>query len=214
MAGSTTLSTRPIARAAEADKGATGQHHVERGRCADQPGQAHAAAPARIDAQLDLRQRDARRRIVGGHPMAAGEGEFGAAAHAVAMDGRDGGTAEFGQPLEHLLPAPERVGDRALRVEGLEFADVGPGDEAGRLGRTDDQAFRRVQGEALDDGVEFQQHLLRQRIHALSGAIEAQHDDAVGRFGTPVREPQTVQPCEHARPSDGVRESGYDPGGV
>ena len=117
----------------------------------------------------------------------------------MAVDRGDGGATQFRQPLEHLLPAPERVGDRALRVEVLEFADVGAGDEAGRLRRPDDQALRRVQREAFDDAVEFEQDVLRQRIHAFAGAVEAEHDDAVGGgLGTPVPETQTVETSEHA----------------
>jgi hypothetical protein len=59
---------------------------------------------------------------------------------------------------KRLLAAADRVGDRAFLVEGLEFLDVRAGDEAGRLGRADDQALGRVEGEALEDRVQFEQH--------------------------------------------------------
>src|SRR3546814_2561986 len=62
----------------------------------------------------------------------------------------DLGAAQLGQTLERLLAAADRVADRALRVEFGDFADVGAGDEALRLARTQHQPLRRVQREPLE----------------------------------------------------------------
>ncbi len=131
------------------------------------------------------------------------------------MDRGHGRAGEFRQALEHVLAAPQRVVDGALGVERLELADVGAGDEAAVLGRTDDQPLRRIQGEALENGVQLQQDLLGQRIHRLAGAVQRQHDHAiVAGFGVPMLEAQSVQASDHAAPSDAVRGEGYHPGRV
>src|SRR3546814_1623394 len=88
----------------------------ERRRRADQPRQAHAAAPAGIDAQLHFRQADPRGRVVRGHAVVAGQRDLGAAAHAEAVDRGHGGAAQLGQTLERLLAAADRVADRALQI--------------------------------------------------------------------------------------------------
>lgn len=123
----------------------------------------------------------------------------------MAVDGGDRRALHFGQALEHLLAAAQCIADRAFRVERGELADVGAGDETGELGRTDDQALGRIEREAFEDRVEFEQHVLRQRIHAFAGAVEAEHDDPVGcGFGAPMLEAQSVETSEHAGPSVGV----------
>ena len=98
-----------------------------------------------------------------------------------------------GDALESLLPATDRIADRAFLVEGLEFADVGAGDEALGLGRADHQAPGRIQRQALYQRFEFDQYVLRERVDRLVGAIERQHHDAIGAgLGLPVAEAQTV----------------------
>src|SRR5690606_6791670 len=94
---------------------------------------AHAAAPAGIDAQLDLGQADAGLLVVAGDAVAAGQGKLGAAAHAVAVDGGHGRAAQLGQALEDQLAVPDPVLDLAPGGDFLEALDVGAGNEAGRL---------------------------------------------------------------------------------
>src|SRR3546814_12336485 len=76
----------------------------------------------------------------------------------------DLGAAQLGQPLERLLAAADRVADRALRVEFGEFADVGAGDEALRLARTQHQPLRRVQREPLEQRLQPDQHVLGEGV--------------------------------------------------
>ena len=175
-------------------QGAPGQHHVHCRRCSDQRRQAHAAAPAGIDAELHFRQADAGRGIARCHPIAAGQRELGAAAHAEAMDRGDRGTGQLGQSLEHLLSAPQRVIHRALGIERLELLDVGTGDEAAGLGRADHQTLGRIQCQALEDGVELEQDLLRQRVDRFARAIQRKHDDPVAAgLSLPMLEAQSIE---------------------
>src|SRR3546814_190520 len=91
-----------------------------------------------------------------------------------------------------------RSADRALRVEFGEFADVGAGDEALRLARTQHQPLWRVQGEPLEQRLQLDQHVLGEGVDRLAGAVEREHDDAVlALLGLPVAEAQSVEPCNH-----------------
>jgi len=141
-------------------QGAPGQHHVHRRRGADQARQARAAAPAREDAQLGLGQADAGGRIAGRHAVAAGQGQFGAAAQAVAVDRGDGGAGQLCQFLVGGLAAADGVVDGAAAVELLELLEVGAGDEAGGLGRADHHPLGRVDRQPFDDVAQLQQHVL------------------------------------------------------
>src|SRR3546814_11469363 len=88
--------------------------------------------------------------------------------------------------------------DLALRVEFGEFADVGAGDEALRLARTQHQPLRRVQREPLEQRLQPDQHVLGEGVYRLSGAVEREHDDAVlALLGLPVAEAPSVEPCNH-----------------
>ena len=173
---------------------AAGQHHVECGRRADQPWQSHAAAPAGIDAQLDFGQADAGRRIVAGNAIAARQRQFGAAAHAETVNRGDRRDRQFGQALEHLLAATDRVADHAFFVERLELPDVGAGDKAAGLGRADHQAFGWVDREPLQQPVQFDQDVLGEGVDGRSGAVEGQHQHAVlAGEGLPVLDAKTVE---------------------
>src|SRR3546814_2302970 len=54
--------------------------------------------------------------------------------------------------------------DLALRVEFGEFADVGAGDEALRLARTQHKPLRRVQREPLEQRLQPDQHVLGEGV--------------------------------------------------
>src|SRR5690606_4681625 len=121
----------------------------------------------------------------------------------------------LGQALERLLAAADGVADRALAVELGELADVGAGDEALVLGRTQDQGPGRIQGQPLEQRFEFDQHVLAEGVDRLAGAIERQHGNAVGALlDLPVAEAQSVQASNHAGPSVRVWVALYDPEGV
>ncbi|MNV22254.1 hypothetical protein D3C71_1132200 [compost metagenome] len=173
---------------------AAGQHHVHRRRCADQLRQARAAAPAREDAQLGFRQADAGGGIIGGHAVTAGQGQLGAAAQTMTMDRRDGRAGQFGQLLVRALATADRVVDGAAAVEFLEFLQVRPGDEAGRLDRLDHHRLGRVHRDPLDQVAQFEQHVLRHGIDAAVVAVEAEHDDAiVTDLRVPMREAEPIE---------------------
>ncbi len=175
-------------------QGAAGQHHVHRRGRAHQLRQARAAAPAREDAQLGLRQADAGAAVIGGHAVAAGQRQLGAAAQAVAVDGRHGGAGQLGQLLVGGLATADRVVHGAAAVELLELLQVRPGDEAGLLQRLDDHALGRVQGDALEQVAQLQQHVLRHRVDTAVLTIQRQHDHAViADLGVPVAEAETIE---------------------
>ncbi len=115
------------------------------------------------------------------------------------MDRGDRGAGQFGDALEHLLAAEQRVLDRAAGVELPEFPDVGAGDEARWLAGTEHHALGRIDGQAFQDVGEFDQHVLRERVDAGALAVEGQHDDAVGtQLGLPVTESQPIEVRGHA----------------
>ena len=157
-----------------AGKSATGQHHVEGRRCADQAGKAYAAAPARVNAELHFRQADAGTGIVRGHPCAAGQTELRTATHAVAVDQGNRGAGQFGNALENVLTVTDGVEHGSLGIEFGEFSDIGTGDEAGFFGGTDDQPFRRCEGHAFQQAVKFIEHGLTQGIDAGILAFKAE----------------------------------------
>src|SRR5690606_2780518 len=132
--------------------------------------QTDTAAPAWIDAQLHFGQADAGRRVVAGDAVVACQRQFGAAAHAEPVDRGDRGTGQVGDVLEYLLPALERTGDGPLLIECLELLDVGTGNEAGVLRRAEHDALGRIDGNALQQGVQLDKHVLGQRVDTFSGA--------------------------------------------
>ena len=177
---------------------AAGEHQVHRRGRADQARRTHAAAPARIDAELDFGQADAGLFVAAGDAVAAGQGDFGAAAHAVAVDRGHGGAAQLGQLLEGQLAAADPVLHQALGGNFLEALDVGAGNEAGVLARADHDALGQFQGDALDHGLELVQHAAGQGVHALVGAVQGQHQDAVGAaVGLPMGEAKSVEHGGH-----------------
>jgi hypothetical protein len=141
-----------------------------------------------------MSSRDARRRVARGDPVAAGEREFGAAAHADAVDRRDGRAGQAAQAQEDALAVLERVLHRAVLLEAFEFLDVGADDEAIRLARADDHALRRLDREAFDDLGQLVEHRARKRVDRALGTVQRQHHDAVGVAGRlPMLETQAFE---------------------
>src|SRR3546814_4086067 len=107
-----------------------------------------------------------------------------------------------------VLAAADRVADRALRVEFGEFADVGAGDEALRLARTQHQPLWRVQREPLEQRLQLDQHVLGEGVDRLAGAVEREHDDAVlALLGLPVAEAQRSE--EHTSELQSLMRNPY-----
>ena len=179
-------------------------------RCANQSRQASGTSPAGQDAEHDLRQSDFRLRIAGGHPIAAGECEFGAAAHAEAVDGGDRRAAQSCQILVHALAIFDHAKDAAwLLVKGLELVDIRAGNKATGLSRTDHHAFRSFERQALDNLRQLVHDFARQGVDGCSGTVESQYDDAIRiGLGLPVIESQSFEHEKFQRGNDG---NGYNP---
>jgi len=110
------------------------------------------------------------------------------------VDGGDRGAGQARQILVHALAILDRGQHRPGLLVLLEFADVGSGDEAGRLGRTDHYPAGRLDAEALDDFGQLVKDRPRQGVHRAAGTVQAQHDDAVlGALGAPMGESQAFE---------------------
>jgi len=137
---------------------------------------------------------DAGAAVVGGHAVAAGQRQFGAASQAVAMDRRHGRAGQFGQLLVGGLATPDRVVDSAATVELLELLQVGTGNEAGLLQRLDHHALGRIQRDALKQVAQLQQHVLRHGVDAAVLTIQGEnHHAVVADLGVPVAEAETIE---------------------
>ena len=79
------------------------EHQIERRPYAEEPHGAHRAAEARMNAEQDLGQSQGELRVVGADPIAAGEGEFQAAAEGEPVDGSNARAGETLELIEHRL---------------------------------------------------------------------------------------------------------------
>ena len=81
-----------------------------------------------------------------------------------------------------------------LGVVLLELLEVGTGNESGLLARADHHRLGLADLDALDEGVQFVQYRLRQRVDRRVGAVEGEHEHAVGALlGGPVAKTQSVE---------------------
>ena len=173
------------------------QHQRQGVGRANQPWQARGAAPAGMNAQLHFGQGDAGFFVVDRDALAAGQDQFGAAAHAGAVHGRHRGTGQARQRFVDALAVLDVFQHGVvLRIvdEGL---DVGAHRKPRGLGRMDDDAGRLLDRQPFDDQFEFVQYRAGNRVDAAVGTVESQRDDAVVAFaGLPVVEAQSF---EHGR---------------
>jgi hypothetical protein len=105
------------------------EDQIQRCRSADQGRQTHGTAPARVNAEFDLRQ--AQPGLVGtrGDPPAASQCKFQPPAHAEAVDGGDGRAAQRREPVEHCVPSLD-CGERGFGVGVIfEFVNIRAGNE-------------------------------------------------------------------------------------
>ena len=138
------------------------------------------AVPPRPGCRPSITSGKAEARAVDRDPRLAGERDFEAAAEAEAVDHGDARNFQVFEAVDHRM-RPADGGLDGARIGGAaEFVDVGAGDEAGRLRRADDEAGRPLAFQRGQHGIEFLDHVGRQRIGAGAGAIEQQPGDAVG----------------------------------
>jgi len=94
---------------------------------------------------------------------------------------------EAGKAVEHALAAGDGRPRFGIAGQFGEFLDIGAGNEARRLGRTDDQALGRIAFQLGQNGVEFQQDRFGQDIDAGVLHVERELVDAVAApLGLPM----------------------------
>jgi hypothetical protein len=157
--GGTHSSARPIFFARGAVDVLAGQHHVHRRGRADDLRQAQHAAPAGDDAEHDLGQRELGAGLIHRDAVAAGQRQLGAAAHAMAAHQRQRRVLHGGQPVVGIPAALDDDAGLLRRIGRGEFLDVGAGDEAGVLGRLEDQPLGRILLAFVEDQAQLGHHL-------------------------------------------------------
>ena len=170
------------------------EQHLQRVGRRHQPRHALRAAGAGEQADLDLRQADARLVAVGDDAVVAGERQLEGAAHADAVDRRGERLAaafELAEDQRQLARAVEeeahrrlfavRLGDaRVFAPHALQHRQVGAAGEA-FLARSDDRALDRgVAGDLVDQRIELFDRFRRQHVHRAAGHVPGDQRDAVG----------------------------------
>ena len=158
--------------------GLAGQHQRHRLHRIDEMREARGAAEAGMQAEHHFGKAEAR--VVDRNPRLAGERDFEPAAEAEAVDHGDGRNLQAFEAVDHRMRAADRGLDGARIGRAAEFVDVGAGDEAGGLRRADDEPGRPLALQRGQHGIEFLDHVGRQRVGAGVFAIEQQPGDAVG----------------------------------
>jgi len=117
-----------------------------------------------MQAEQNLRKAEAC--VVDGDAKIAGERHFEPTAQAKAMDHPDRWQRQPVEPVDHGVALGEHGLDLACIADTAELRDVGAGDKAGAFRRTDHQAARLLALELLQNGVELDEHVYRERIGA------------------------------------------------
>ena len=165
------------------------QHQIECLTSPNQRGHALGTAPARHDADHHFGQRHFCFWPVVHDAVFAGEGKFGASAHAKTVNQRNRRKWQCCHLVEYDVTKRGEC-KRFLRAfQCGEFIDVGTGREAVFLGRANGEATRLF-GQCLQtlaDVGEFTQCFARERIGAGPGPIKSQPGEIVGVcFKSPV----------------------------
>ncbi len=130
-----------------------------------------------MEAEQDFRETEAR--VVDGDAEIAGQRHFEAAAEAIAVDHGDRRQRQPVEAVEHGMAARQRRLDRRGIGNAAELGDIGAGDEARALGRTDDQSARMIALDFFQYRVELGKHVFRQSVGAGIFLVEQQPGDAV-----------------------------------
>ena len=154
------------------------QHQRQGVGRANQPWQARGAAPAGMNAQLHFGQGDAGFFVVDRDALAAGQDQFGAAAHAGAVHGRHRGAGQARQCFIDPLAVLDVLQHRAAPGVILELGNVRTDGEAGGLGGMNDHPGRVLDRQPFDDLPQLVQHGTRNGVDAAAGAVEGEGDDA------------------------------------
>ena len=132
-----------------------------------------------MDAELDLGQPDARRRIARGDAIAAGERDLGAAAHAGAVDRGDGRAGQAASFCNTRWPFSMFVEHAAAVRVALEFLEVGADDETGALPERITTPLGGSNDRRSTISASSSMTARLSALTVLAGAVEGQHDDAV-----------------------------------
>jgi hypothetical protein len=150
---------------------------------ADDLRQAQHAAPAGDDAEHDLGQCKLGAGLIHRDAVAAGQRQFGAAAHAVTAHQGQRRVAHGGEAVVAVPAALDQRSCFLRRVGRGEFLDVGAGDEAGFLGRLEDQGLGRILLAFVEDQAEFGHHLGAEGIGRGIRGVEDGPGNAAIRIG-------------------------------
>ena len=132
--------------------------------------------------------------IIGCNALAAGKYEFGATAHAGAVDGGDRGTRQFCQRLVNALAVLDVFQHGVVLGVLKKCLDVGPDGKTRWLGRMDDYTGRLLDRQTFHDLLQLVKHGARNRVDVTAVAVETQRDDAiVAQAGFPVVETQSFE---------------------
>ena len=105
-----------------------GEHQRHRVLAANQLRQAHTAAKARMQAESNFRQSEARAVAVAGDPKAAGECEFQPAAQTEAVNATGRGEGRLLNAVEDRVRITQCVAQLIGAFDVVEFADIKPGE--------------------------------------------------------------------------------------
>ncbi len=168
--------------------GLAGQHQRHRLHWIDQLGKSHGTAEAGMQAEHHFGE--TKPRVLDRYPHLAGQRYLQAAAEAEAVDHGDARNPQGLEPVDHRMRAADLGLDDARIGRAAKRIDVGASNEAGFLGRTDDEAGGAVAFQLRQHLVELLDQVGREGIGAGALAVEQKPGNAVGIAGqleVPVR---------------------------
>ena len=122
--------------------------------------------------QAEHHFRKAEARAVDRNARLAGQRHFKAAAEAETVDHGHRRNLQGLEPVDHRMGPADRGLDRTGVRRAAKFVDIGTGDEAGRLGGTNDDAGGPLVFQRSEHEIEFLEHIGRQRVGAGAVAVE------------------------------------------
>ena len=138
--------------------------------------------PTWKNAQPNFRQTDDSRRTVAGNALIAHQRQLRSAAETTTVNGRHLAHRESLDSVQQLLAVLTAIeGDRRRHGTRLDdLLDVGAGDEAVRLRRSENDALELAGDfELVDDRGELSHHRRREQVDPAVGAVEGDNGNAV-----------------------------------